>query len=199
MMHANRRARMHRFMLWVAAAFAVGALSACGNGGAVLSTTSNQTPSNVSVSVAAPVNVARVVPGGSLALAAVATAGSTNGILSNNRFLWSATLVSGGTYAYDAAGDTRACATITRTTGGVTTPYTTDFSIYITIDPTNEANVLFSPPPTIPAPAGSTLTTTYPYCVTVTANVVIGNTTPATTGAGGSITVAVTDPQNPLQ
>ncbi len=86
----------------------------------------------------------------------------------------------------------------------MTTPYTADFGIYIAIDPVNEANIIFFPPTVLPAPAGSTLTPNYPYCVVVNAQPgkITGSglgTTFTPTGPPGSITVAVVNPQNPLQ
>ncbi len=60
----------------------------------------------------------------------------------------------------------------------ITTPrasavaYAPDYTTYLTVDPTNEANVTFTPPLTMPVPAGSTT---------------------------GSITVAIVNPQFPQQ
>ena len=192
---------MRRFVLSFAAALSALALTACG--GTALNTTHNPVPTAVLVSVASPLNIASVLPGAGIALSAVQVNGSQNGVLSGNRYTWSATVTSGQQYAYNASGQTKPCGSLTSTTGGVTTPYTPDYSIYITIDPSNEANVIFTPPRVIGAAAGTTITVTYPYCVTVTAQAVesIDPVTFATlsTGPSGSITVAVADPQNPLQ
>jgi len=85
----------------------------------------------------------------------------------------------------------------------MTTPYTADFGIFIAIDPVNESNIIFFPPTILQPPPGSTLTTNYPYCVTITAQ---GGTISGEglgthfnpSGSPGSITVVVVDPQNPL-
>jgi hypothetical protein len=183
---------MRRIVLSLAVLGAA-SLAACSGGGSVLNSVGANTPDNVIVTVAGSSNVARVLPGASLPISAVAVSGSQNGVLSNNRFTWTAALVSSGTYTYNTTGQTKPCAQIVQTpAGGAATPFTTDFSIYITIDPTNEANVLFAPPPIVPAPAGSTLAVSYPYCVVVSATAVGSS-------AVGSITVAVVNPQNPLQ
>jgi hypothetical protein len=85
---------------------------------------------------------------------------------------------------------------VTLTAGGVSSPLVADFSLYLTIDPVNEANVLFTPPPVIPVPGalppGSTVTPAFPYCVVVSA-------TERDSGAVGSITVAVVNPLAPTQ
>lgn len=182
---------MRRIVLSLAVLGAA-SLAACSGGGSVLNSSGANTPDNVIVTVAGS-NVARVLPGASLPISAVAVSGSQNGVLSNNRFTWTATLVTSGAYTSNTTGQTKPCAQIMQTpAGGTAAPFTADFSIYITIDPTNEANVLFAPPPIVPAPAGSTLVVNYPYCVVVSASAVGSS-------AVGSITVAVVNPQNPLQ
>jgi len=197
---------MRRFALSLAAVLSVAALSGCGSGGSVLGFGGDDpSPDHVIITVAAPSNIARVLPGGSLALSAVQVHGSQNGILSGNNYIWSATLTTGDSYIANTLGQTKPCQSVVTTTGGVSSPYTTDFSLYITIDPVNESNIIFSPPTVLPLPAGATsITPNYPYCVTISATPVrlsgsgIG-TTSAPTGPPGSITVAVANPQNPLQ
>jgi hypothetical protein len=183
---------MRRIVLSLAVLGAA-SLGACSGGGSVLNSVGANNPQNVILTVVGSANVARVLPGAGLPISAVATNGSQNGVLSNNRFIWTAALATSGSYTVNALGQTKPCAQVLQTpTGGTATPYTTDYSIYITIDPTNEANVIFTPPTIIPAPAASTLTTSYPYCVVVTATAVGGS-------ASGTITVAVVNPQNPEQ
>ena len=67
--------------------------------------------------------------------------------------------------------------------------------------PTNESNIIFFPPTVIPAPRpGSTITTNYTYCVTITAQPIDPNASTLTPVApAGSITVAVADPLDPLR
>jgi hypothetical protein len=197
---------MRRFVFSLAAALSVAALSGCGSGGSVLGFGGdNPTPDHVIITVAAPSNIARVLPGGSLALSAVQVHGSQNGLLSGNNFIWSATLTTGDSYIANTLGQTKPCQTVTTTTGGVSSPFTGDFSLYVTIDPVNEANIIFSPPTLLPLPAGATaITPAYPYCVTISAQPgrVSGSGLSSTftpTGPPGSITVAVVNPQNPLQ
>jgi hypothetical protein len=180
---------MRRIVMSLAVLGAV-SLGACSGGGTVLNSSGANTPDKVVLTTVGPTNIARVLPGASIAISAVALKG--DGILSNNRFTWTAELVTSGTYTANTSGQQKACAVVTQTIGAVTSPFLADFSIYVTIDPTNEANILFSPPPTIPAPAGSILATNFPYCVVVSATSVGG-------GAVGSITVAVVNPQNPEQ
>ncbi len=70
--------------------------------------------------------------------------------------------------------------------------------MFLTVDPTNQANVTFTPPLTIPAPAGTTTgvlagaTSSNAYCAIVNASTPDGFTT-------GSITVAIVNPASPLQ
>jgi hypothetical protein len=172
-------------------------LIGCSGGGSVLNTSGTDAPTGVIVTTAGSTNIARVLPGASIPLSATAVRGS--GVLSNNRFFWTATLVTGGSYIYNTTGQTRPCAQVTDTVGAVTSPLSEDFSIYITIDPTNESNILFAPPTIIPVPAGATaIGTSYPYCVVVTATPLDGNGAKIG-GVSGSITVAVVNPQNPEQ
>ena len=183
---------MRRIVLSLAVLGAA-SLGACSGGGSVLNSVGANNPQNVILTVVGSANVARVLPGAGLPISAVAVSGSQNGVLSNNRFIWTAALVSSGSYTVNALGQTKPCGQVLQTpTGGMATPYAADFSIYITIDQTNEANVIFDPPTIIPAPGGSAITTNYPYCVVVSASAVGSN-------AVGTITVAVVNPQNPEQ
>ncbi|BDE08228.1 hypothetical protein WPS_35040 [Vulcanimicrobium alpinum] len=186
---------MRRFALPLAVMAAV-ALSACSGGGSVLSFNNSNNADRVIVTTLGSTNVARVIPGSPIDLSAVAVRGSTNGTLSNNTFKWSAALVSSGTYPTNSSGVTKACNAVTVTSQGTTGPLVTDFSQYITVDPTNSANIVFTPPAIIPVPAAilavspaATVTPTYPYCVVVSAT---------GSGATGSITVAVVNPAAPL-
>jgi hypothetical protein len=197
---------MRRFAHSLAAVLSAVALSACSGGGSVLGFGGdNPSPDHVIITVAAPSEIARVLPGAGIALSAVQVHGSQNGLLSGNNYRWSAALTTGGTYIANPLGQTKPCANVNVTTAGVTSPYVADFGIYIAIDPVNEANVIFFPPTIIPVPAGSTtITTNYPYCVVVNAQPgkITGTglgTTFTPTGPPGSITVAVVNPQNPLQ
>ena len=196
---------MRRFVLSLAAVLSAAALSACSGGGSVLGFgTDNPTPDHVIITTAAPSNIARVLPGAGIALSAVQVHGSQNGLLSGNNYRWSAALTTGGTYIANDLGQTKPCQSVTVTAGGVTSPYTADFSIYIAIDPVNEANIIFFPPTVLPLPAGFTsITPNYPYCVVINAEPgkITGSglgTTFTATGPPGSITVAVVNPQNPL-
>jgi hypothetical protein len=181
------------------------ALSACSGGGSVLNFSTNPKPDHVIITVADPTNIARVLPGAGIALSAIQVNGSQNGILSGNNYRWSAALTTGGTYIANTLGQTKPCASVTATFGGVTSPYVTDFGIYIAIDPVNEANIIFFPPTVLPLPPGATtITSNYPYCVVINAEPgrITGSglgTTFTSTGSPGSITVAVVNPQNPLQ
>jgi hypothetical protein len=172
------------------------ALSACSGGGSVLSFDNSGKADKVILTVQAPSNIARVVPGGSLPISAVSAKGSANGYINSNRYKWSAVLTTGMQYPAFELGQTKPCANVTLTAGGVSSPLVAEWSIYITIDPTNEANILFSPPPVIPVPPGlppgSTVNPSFPYCVVVSA-------TSLDSGAVGSITVAVVNPLAPTQ
>ncbi len=196
---------MRRFVLSLAAVLSAAALSACSGGGSVLGFGGdNPSPDHVIITTSAPSNIARVLPGAGIALSAVQVHGSQNGLLSGNNYRWSAALVTSGTYTVNTLGGTKPCVPVTTTTGGVTTPYAADFGIYIAIDPVNEANIIFFPPTLIPLPAGATsIARVFPYCVVVNAQPgkITGSglsTTFTPTGPPGSITVAVVDPQNPL-
>ncbi len=196
---------MRRFVLSLAAVLSAAALSACSGGGSVLGFGGdNPSPDHVIITTSAPSNIARVLPGAGIALSAVQVHGSQNGLLSGNNYRWSAELVTSGTYTINALGVTKPCVPVTTTTGGITTPYTADFGIYIAIDPVNEANIIFFPPTLIPLPAGATsISRVFPYCVIVNAQPgkITGSglaTTFTPTGPPGSITVAVVDPQAPL-
>jgi hypothetical protein len=181
------------------ALLSAGALTACSGGGSVLNFDSSTTPDRVIVTVVGPSNIARVIPGASLPLSATAIKGT--GYLSNNRFKWSAALTTGSSYVFNTLGQTKPCADVTLTQSGTTSVYLPDMSIYIAIDPTNESNILFIPPPTIPlpfsAPPGSTIAINFPYCVAVSATALDSDGHPTT--ATGSITVAVVNPQAPVQ
>jgi hypothetical protein len=197
---------MRRFVLSLAAVLSVTALSACSGGGSVLGFGGdNPSPDHVIVTPAAPTSIARVLPGAGIALSAIQVHGSQNGTLSGNNYRWSAALTTGGTYIANTLGQTKPCQSVMVTAGGVSTPYTADFGIYIAIDPVNEANIIFEPPTVIPVPSGfTTVTVNYPYCVVVNAQPgkITGTglgTTFTPTGPPGSITVAVVNPQNPLQ
>jgi len=186
----------------LSAVLSVAALSACSGGGSALNFgNGSATPTAVILTVQGASNIARVLPGAGLTISAVGVNGSSSGALLSNRFLWSARLTTGQQYVSNALGQMKPCASVMVTTAGVTTPLTTDFSIYIAIDPTNESNVILFPPTILPPPAGSTLTTNYPYCVLVTAAAITSPLTATTpvTGASGSILVEIADPQNPLQ
>lgn len=184
---------MRRFALSLAVGAAL-ALGACSGGGSVLSFNNSSSPDRVIVTTGqTTTNVARVLPGAPITLSATAVRGGSNGYLSNNRFTWTAALTTGGQYPVNALGQTKTCANVNVTLAGATapTPYTADFSGYLVIDPTNTANVVFTPPATIPLPAGATtISPNFPYCVAVTAT--------ADNGAMGTITVAVVSPAGPL-
>jgi hypothetical protein len=185
---------MRRIVLSLAVLSAL-TLGACSGGGSVLNIGGNTTVDRVIITTVGPSNVARVLPGAAIPLSATAVRGGQNGVVNANQFIWSALLVTSGTYPINELGGTKACATVTATIGGTATPYTADFSIYITIDPTNESNVLFVPPTTIPVPTGATaisVPTNAAYCVVVSA-------TPRGGSAAntGSITVAVVPPGFP--
>ena len=196
---------MRRFVLSLAAVLSAVALSACSGGGSVLGFGGdNPSPDHVIITTSAPSNIARVLPGAGIGLSAVQVHGSQNGLLSGNNYRWSAALVTSGTYTTNALGTTKPCQQVTITNGAGTIPYTADFGIYIAIDPVNEANIIFFPPTLVPVPAGfTTISRVFPYCVIVNAQPgTISGTGLGThftpTGPPGSITVAVVDPQNPL-
>lgn len=177
-----------------AVALSVLALGACSGGGSVLSSGGNTIDRTI-VTVQGGSNIARVLPGASIAISAVGVRGSQNGVVSNNRFTWSAAVTTGGQYVANTDGTTKPCGGLTFTpTGGSAVTYLPDFSIYVTIDPSNEANIIFTPPTTVPV-TGGTVATSFPtpYCVVVTATPVGGGS-----GNSGSITVAVVSPAAPL-
>jgi hypothetical protein len=186
---------MRRIVLSIAVLGAL-ALGACSGGGSVLNfnDSGNAQPDRTIVTVQGPSNIARVLPGAGLPITATGVRGSQNGTFNFNRFKWSAALTTGGQYTAGTLGNTKPCGGINITQSGVTVPYTADFGVYIAIDPTNEANIEFIPPTIVPAPPASTITPIYPYCVVVTATPIGGGAQNA-----GSITVAVVNPQNPLQ
>lgn len=169
-------------------------LCACSGGGSVLST-GGAGADRIVLTVAAPANVARVSAGSAIRISATAVRGALNGVTGNARFTWSATIVNGANYPNTTVGGTKPCAAVTSgpTAAGPFSPYTPDYSIYIAIDPTSEANVSFNPPPAIPIAAGTflgALSASNAYCATVT----------ATQGAtSGSIVVAIVNPQLPQQ
>ncbi len=174
------------------------ALSGCGGGGSVLNLSGSSSVDRVIVTTIGSSNIARVLPGASIALSAIAVQGSQNGYVNANQFIWSAAVLTSGQYVANTDGGTRACGNLSFTpTGSTASPYAQDYGVYIAIDPTNESNILFTPPTTVPFtfPAGSgTIAVNYPYCVAVTATSRGGGSSTA-----GSITVAVVNPQNPLQ
>jgi hypothetical protein len=200
---------MRRIVLSLAV-LSVLTLGACSGGGSVLNIGGNTTVDRVIITTVGPSNVARVLPGAAIPLSATAVRGGQNGVVNVNQFIWSAAVTAGATYPSNELGGTKPCSTLVYTPGGGGTPvaFLPDYTIYITIDPTNESNVLFVPPTTIPlptgAPAGSTITianpafppvapSTNPYCVVVTATPRGGNAANA-----GSIIVAVVNPAAPL-
>ncbi len=184
---------MRRIVLSLAVLGAA-SLGACSGGGSVLNSVGANSPDKVILTVAGSSNVARVLPGAGIPISAQAVNGSGNGVLSNNRFIWTAALVTSGSYPFNTTGQTKPCAQVLQTpVGGTATPYAADFGIYVAIDPVNEANIIFYPPTIIPLPAGSSsIEPVYPYCVVVSA-AAVGSS------AVGSITVAVVNPQNPEQ
>jgi hypothetical protein len=184
---------MRRFALSLAVV-ASAALAACSGGGQVLSTGGSGSD-RILVTIGGQSNVARVLAGSSIALSAQAVRGSQNGTVGNNAFVWHAAIVNDVSYTVNTLGGTKPCAAVTSATAaaGPFTPFAPDYSIYIAIDPTNEANVIFSPPLSIPVPAGSflgTLSATNAYCAIVSATQ--GSTT-------GSQVVAIVNPQLPQQ
>jgi hypothetical protein len=179
------------------------ALGACGGGGSVLSFDDNSQPDRTIVTVQGPSNIARVLPGSSIAISATPVRGSQNGTVFANHFIWSAVLLTSGQYTANTLGQTKACGSIQFTpAGGSASALTQDMNLYVTIDPTNEANIIFTPPAAFPvptgAPAGSTVTPVYPYCVVITATPLNKSGTPQG-GEAGSITVAVVNPLAPTQ
>ncbi|HZO94655.1 MAG TPA: hypothetical protein VFB22_12940 [Candidatus Baltobacteraceae bacterium] len=179
-------------LVGVLAVWSFAALGGCGSGGTVLSDGGSVAGDRVLISPGGSLGIARVLAGSSIPLSAVLVQGPQNAVLSANRFIWGAAVVNGAQYSSGSQGQTKPCGAVTATTGGVAAPYAPDYTLYVTIDPTNESNVILTPPTSVPPPAGGTASAVYPYCVRVTATVVAG-------AASGSLIVAVVDPQNPLQ
>ncbi len=165
------------------------AVAACSGGGTVLSSGPGA-DEHVAISAGGSTGIARVLAGSSIALSAVLVSGSQNAVVTTNDFIWSAVVTNGQHYVSGSAGQMKPCGAVASTTGGVTTTYAPDYTLYVIIDPTNESNIIFSPPAVVPVVAGTTAVVTYPYCVAVSARA--GSAT-------GSIVIAVVDPQNPLQ
>ncbi|MEO7039446.1 MAG: hypothetical protein ABI186_05375 [Candidatus Elarobacter sp.] len=185
---------MRRIALSLSVLTVAALCTACSGGGSVLSTGGGGAD-RVFLTVAAPSNVARVLAGSGLPISATAVRGGSNGIAGSNHFVWSAAIVNGASYSNNTVGGTKPCAAVTNApaAAGPFAPYAPDYSIYVTIDPTNEANIIFSPPPTIPLAAGTflgPLVASNAYCATITAT---------QGGATGSIVVAIVNPQLPQQ
>jgi hypothetical protein len=186
---------MRRIVLSLAVA-ASAALTACTGGGQVLGTGGNN-PDRVIVSVAGQLNVARVLAGSPIVLSAQDVKDNQlNGAIYNNTFKWHAAIVNGSTYPttdFGQSGTTKPCATVLLP--GSTTPYAPDYTSFLTLDPSNSANVTFTPPATIPPAATGAPTLSPPtgnaYCAIVTAT--------AVNGTVGSIVVAIVSPGSPQQ
>jgi hypothetical protein len=185
---------MRRIVLSLAVACSA-ALTACSGGGQVLGTGGTD-PDHVVISVAGQLNVARVNAGSPLTLSAVGVKGSQNGAIYTSTFTWHAAIINGQSYPttnFGQSGTLKPCATVS----SGTTPYTPDYTTYLTFDAANPANVTFTPPALIPPPAGSTgavatpLPTANAYCAVVTAK--------AANGATGSIIVAIVNPATPQE
>src|ERR1700680_1517366 len=132
---------MSRIVMSPAALLALGR-SACSGGGSVLNFDGSSNAQAIIVTVQGTTNIARVLPGGSLAISAVSVRGSQNGFVNSNRYKWSAALISSGLYTATADGSTKACGNITITpTGGSAFQLVTDLNTppysTIAIDPTN--------------------------------------------------------------
>ncbi|HTJ28131.1 MAG TPA: hypothetical protein VMA36_18380 [Candidatus Limnocylindria bacterium] len=166
-------------------------LTACSGGGQVLGTGGND-PDHVLISVAGQLNVARVNAGSSLILSAQDVKGEQNGAIYNNTFTWHAALATATssypTTAFGTSGTEKPCATATL--AGSTAPYTPDYTPYLRPDTSNPANVVFTPPATIPG-SPTLSTTANAYCAIVTAT--------ATNGVIGTIIVAIVNPSSPQQ
>lgn len=185
---------MRRISLSLCVLSAAVLCAACSGGGSVLSTGGGGAD-RIILTVAAPANVPRVLAGSGIPISATAVRGAPNGVTGGTHFTWSATIVNGADYPNNTVGGTKPCAAVTSgpAAAGPFTPYSPDYSIYIAIDPTNEANIIFNPPPAIPIPAGTflgALSASNAYCATITA------TQGATTG---SMVVAIVNPQLPQQ
>jgi hypothetical protein len=184
---------MRRILLSLALA-ASAALAACSGGGSVLSS-GDSGPDHIIITTGGQSNVPRVLAGSGIALSALAVRGSQNGVLGNNHFIWHAAIVNGASYTSNTDGGQKACGAVTSATAaaGPFTPFAPDYSIFVTIDPVNEANIIFEPPLSIPVSAGSflgPLSATSAYCAVVTATQ--GSVT-------GSLIVAIVNPQLPQQ
>ncbi len=184
---------MRRIVLSLAVALSA-ALAACSGGGQVLSTGGSGSD-RILITTGGQSNVPRVLAGSSIALSALALRGSQNGVVEKNTFTWNAAIVNDVSYTANVLGGTKTCAAVTSATAaaGPFSPYAPDYSIYVTIDPSNEANVIFSPPLTIPVPAGSflgALSAANAYCAIITATQ--GSTT-------GSQIVSIVNPALPQQ
>jgi hypothetical protein len=173
------------------------ALTACSGGGTVFDTGgSNNTPDRVLVTVVSPTNIARVLPGASLAISAQGVKGSQNGYLTGSDIAWTAAVATSGQYPVNSGGVTKPCVAPTITFPGASAvAYAPDLTNFITVDPTNNANIIFTPPTTLPLPSGAPAGTTVapptgsnPYCVAVTA------TSKLNAGAQGTLIVAVVNP-----
>jgi hypothetical protein len=188
---------MRRIVLSLAVA-ASAVLTACSGGGQVLGTGNND-PERVIISVASQINVARVLAGSPMVLSATdVKGGDTNGVIYNNTFTWHAAIVNGASYPttnFGQSGTTKPCAAVTLP--GSTTPFAPDYTPFLTVDPSNSANVTFTPPaaipgsPTIANPPGTAATPLNAYCAVVTAT--------AVNGVVGSIVVAIVNPATPQQ
>lgn len=184
---------MRRFVLSLAVA-ASATLAACSGGGQVLST-GGSGADRIFISTGGQSNVPRVLAGSGIALSAIALRGSQNGTVQNNQFTWRAAIVNDVSYTANTLGGTKACAAVTSgaAAAGPFSPYAPDYSIFVTIDPSNESNIIFSPPLTIPVPTGSflgPLSATNAYCAIISATQ--GSTT-------GSQVVSIVNPQLPQQ
>lgn len=186
---------MRRIVLSLAVA-ASAVLAACSGGGSVLSTGGGTTsPDRIIITTGGQSNVLRVLAGSSIALSAQAVRGSQNGVLGNNAFIWHAAIVNGATYTTNTDGGQKPCGAVTSAAAaaGPFSPYAPDYSIYVTIDPTNEANIIFSPPLAIPVASGTflgPLSAANAYCAVISATQ--GGTT-------GAVVVAIVNPQLPQQ
>jgi hypothetical protein len=175
------------------------ALTACSGGGSVLNFGSNSTPDRIDITQQGQTNTPRVFAGTPITLSAQSLKGPQNSTISTNAFKWTAALVTSGTYPINALGGTKACATPSITTPpAAAVAFAPDYTAFIVADVTNPGNATFTPPVTIPAPAGSTTgilagpTASNAYCAMVNASTPDGITT-------GSIIVAIVNPQLPQQ
>jgi hypothetical protein len=184
---------MRRIVLSLAVALSA-ALAACSGGGQVLSTGGSGSD-RILITTGGQSNIPRVLAGSGIALSALALRGSQNGVVDKNTFIWHAAIVNDVSYTANTLGGTKTCAAVTSATAaaGPFSAYAPDYSIYIAIDPTNESNVIFEPPLTIPVPAGSflgPLSAANAYCAIITATQ--GSTT-------GSQIVSIVNPALPQQ